>query len=121
MNNETSNNYSYHLQHILYLHSYRSLWKDEMIDHWERLSNKECSIVRELAANNWDNITVEVLPFKLPIVNTTWNKGLVARNPRHFGLIEIHYEICGKKFKYTFKATECGYKYRNQKIKPWES
>lgn len=91
-----------------------------MIDHWDRLSNKECSIVRELAANNWDNITVEVMPFKLPIINTTWNKGLVARNSSHFGLMEIHYEIGGKKYKTYFKATQCGYKYRNQKIKPWE-
>lgn len=91
-----------------------------MIDHWDRLSNKECSIVRELAANNWDNITVEVMPFKLPIKNTTWNKGLVARKPDDYGSIVIHYSVEGKNFRYTFKATQCGYKYRNQKIKPWE-
>lgn len=92
-----------------------------MIDHWERLSNKECSIVRELAANNWDNITVEVLPFKLPIVNTTWNKGLVVRKLNNFGSIVIRYEVQGRQLHQTIKATQCGYKYRNQKIKPWES
>ena len=92
-----------------------------MIDHWDRLSNKECSIVRELAANNWDNITVEVIPFRLPTISNSWNNVLVTRKLNHFGLIDVHYEISGKKYKTTIKATQCGYKYRNQKIKPWES
>lgn len=94
-----------------------------MIDHWDRLSNKECSIVRELAANDWDNITVEVPDFKQPTLANNWNRSssLAVRLSKIYGTIIIRYEISGKKFKHTIKATQCGYKYRNQKIKPWGS
>lgn len=85
--------------------------EDKDADDWEKLSNKEQEKVREMTANNWEDIKVRAFNFDPRTKN--------YRNSKT-GVIVVRFKVDGEERETIMTALTCGYRYRNQKNKPWE-